>query len=483
MSYQGKMVINGEDHVTGAWLESRNPANPPEIVGTFPAGTGADVDLAVHAAQAAFPGWSTLSLERRLGYLARAARQLGEAAEGTARLLTREMGKILAESRADAGSSGFLLGSIGDYAVQALAPSVLTDDEYGRVVVERTPVGVVGAIVPWNWPLGLLMNKVAPAIAAGNTLVCVPSPTASLSATALIAQLARELPPGVVNIVTGNGAEVGAALAAHPQVRALSFTGGTATGKSVLRATADNLTITTLELGGNDAALVLDDVEVTDELASRLMAGALVSSGQVCFAVKRIYVAERVFADLYDAAAKVLSRAVVGNGLDQPTTLGPLANAAQFERARSIRQEAVDRGARVAELGQHGERFNDVGYFMMPALITGVDESYRVVSEEQFAPLVPIVPVASEDEAVARANDTEFGLSSSVWSGDVDRARRVARRLEAGITYINQHDMDAVDLSAPLGGYKHSGIGREQGTYGFDGFTELHAIIDRRVSS
>lgn len=482
MSHQSSMFIDGRRRSNGAWIEAFNPADPAELVGTLPAGTRADVAAAVDAAAAAFPGWSAVGLEPRLGQLAAAAGRLGPLLEDAARVLTQEMGKILDESRADAGASIGLLAGVGGFAEQALAPQIIADDANGRTVVERVPVGVVGVIVPWNWPLTLLMLKVAPALAAGNTLVCVPSPSASLAVVLLFEQLAQSLPPGVLNIVTGHGAEVGAALAGHPGIRAVSFTGGTATGASVLHAAADNLTIAGLELGGNDAAVVLDDFEVTEPLVERIVSAALVSSGQVCFAIKRIYAAQNVVGELLEAATAVIDRSVVGNGLDPDTTLGPLANAAQFDRAREIRQEVVDRGGRLVELGRRGARFTDRGYFMMPALVTDVDESFRVVADEQFAPLLPVIPVATEEEAIRRANDTTYGLSSSVWSSDVERARGVARRLEAGTTFINQHNVDSFDIAAPIGGVKHSGLGREGGVYGFEELTELHAIIDRRVA-
>jgi aldehyde dehydrogenase len=293
--------------------------------------------------------------------------------------------------------------------------------------------------------------------------------------------IAAALPPGVINVVTGAGANVGSALVSHPLVRAVAFTGGTETGRSVLSAGSSTLTIPTLELGGNDAAILLDDVAVTESLAAKLMAGALVTSGQVCFAVKRIYAPANLVADLVEACGQVMSAAVVGDGLESGNTMGPLANKSQFARARAFLDEARTKGAQILTHGQHGAGYSDEGYFMQPSLLTGIDETFGVVRDEQFAPLVPIMGYHEEAEAIRRANDTEFGLSSSVWSPDLERARSVARQMEAGTTYVNQHDMMAVNMSAPMGGVKHSGLGREQGAYAFEGFTELHQINDRRV--
>lgn len=480
MSDKSSMIINGVEAASDDWLTVVNPALPSETVGLIPAGRPSDVDAAVRAAHAAFPAWRDTPLEERLAALTRAADAVEGLVDEIAPLLTREMGKILGESYADATFSQFLLRLVGPDAMRELAPETLLDDEYGRVVVEREPVGVVAAIVPWNWPLGLFIIKFAAAAAAGNTVVCLPSPNASLALLHMVRSFAGLLPPGVVNVVTGHGGTVGPALVSHPLVRTVAFTGGTATGREILRAGADTITPSMLELGGNDPAIVLDDVEVTEELARNLISGAFVSSGQVCFAVKRIYAAENIYQGLVEACRAVAATTVVGNGLDAGTTMGPLANGNQLRRVRSMLAEAKERGATLSELGRPGVGFNDEGYFQMPVVATDLDESFALVNDEQFAPVIPIIPFGSVEEALRRANDTEFGLSSSVWSADLERARGLARRLETGTTYINQHDMGAVEMSAPYGGFKQSGFGREGGRFTFETFTQLHQITDRR---
>lgn len=467
---------------TGERLTVRNPARPSEVVGSLAAGTEADVAAAVDAAREAFPAWRDTALEDRLARLSEAADRIVGLPDDVAEILTREMGKALWESRTDIGFAEFILRFTVDAAAQAMEGVVVQDDEFGRVVLEKVPRGVAGAITPWNWPVGLLYIKIASALATGNTLVCTPSPLASLAVLKTVEAIGDLFPPGVLNVVTGAGQVVGAALVSHPQVRKISFTGGIATGQEVMRQAAGNLKSVTLELGGNDPAVLLDDVEVTDELAETLAAGAMVTSGQICFAVKRIYAPNHLVGDLTEAYRAALENYVVGDGLDEEATIGPLVSDAQLKRFRGYLDEARQRGATVTEHGTLSSRVDAEGYFHRPTVVTGVDETFAIVAEEQFGPATPIMGYDSLDEAVARANGTEFGLKSSVWSADPERAKAVARRIEAGTTFINQHSPFAVDITAPLGGFKQSGIGREFGVAGFEEYVELHQINSRSIT-
>jgi aldehyde dehydrogenase len=477
------MIIGGRRVTSDVWLTVTNPADPAEMVGEIPSGTAADVHAAVAAARAANAHWRTVPLTDRIALLREAADRCGDLTHSVPALLTREMGKIVAESRMDLGGAQAHLRTAADLAEEALKPQLVVSDEFGSVELVRKAVGVVGTITPWNWPLGILLAKVAYALAAGNCVVSVPSPVTSLSTLNLMARIASVLPPGVVNVVTGEGSVVGAALAAHPDVGALAFTGGTVTGRAIMATASPTLKKLTLELGGNDPAVILDDVEINDDLASRLIAAAMTTSGQVCMAVKRVYVHRSAYDDLIEACADALDRSVVGDGLDPASTMGPLATRAQADRAQRLHDAAVAEGGTVLVRGRRGAKADGAGYFRPPALVTGVRDDSDVVAGEQFAPLLPILAFDDVHEAVRRANESPFGLSASVWSSDPDRARSVAAMLDGGTTFINQHGLRAVERRAPMGGVKHSGFGRELGHAGFDTFTHLVQINGRVVAS
>jgi aldehyde dehydrogenase len=477
-------------YIDGAWREStsgrrlevHNPARPSEIVGTLVAGNRRDVFDAVGAAHHAFSNWRDTPLDARVDRLLEAADRIVTLSDEVAETLTREMGKALWESRMDIGFAEYILRSVAEAAPGALAPVVIEDDEFGRVVVEKMPRGVAGAITPWNWPVGLLYVKIASALVTGNTIVCTPSPLASLAVLKTIEAIGDLFPPGVLNVVTGVGSTVGAALVDDPHVPKVSFTGSITTGREIMRQGADGIKALTLELGGNDPAILLDDVEITDDLAETLAAGAMITSGQICFAVKRIYAPNHLVPNLVEAYRAALAKYVVGDGLDDATTIGPLVSDTQLKRFRSMLDEARQRGATVTEHGALADHADPEGYYHLPAVVTGADESYQIVAEEQFGPATPILGYNSVEEAVARANASDYGLKSSVWSGDPERAAMIARRLEAGTTFLNQHSPFAVEIRAPLGGFKHSGLGRELGAAGLDEYIELHQINSRTIT-
>jgi aldehyde dehydrogenase len=455
-----------------------NPARPSEVVGTAIDGTTDDVDRAVAAAQRAFPAWRDTPVHDRAAALVQAAERLESATAELAPLLTREMGKVISEAFFDVAYAHVFLNYAAGKAESVCAPSYIHNDDYGRVEVLRQPRGVVGAITPWNWPVALLFIKIGQALATGNTIVAVPSPLAPLAACRAVREVAQCLPPGVVNVVTGQGPTVGRALASHPLIRTVSFTGGISTGQDVMRSASSHLAKLTLELGGNDPAILLDDVVVTDELARQLVEGALTTSGQLCFAIKRIYAHERIFDSVHDAIVDTVSQVLVGNGLGEGVTMGPLVSRPQSQRFQAMLDQAAALGANVSTYGRL-ETDDAEGFFHLPSVVTNAPDDSDIVADEQFGPALPLIPYATIDEVVHRSNATEFGLKSSVWSADEERAMNVARRIEAGTTFINQHSALAVEIDAPLGGFKRSGIGRENGSEGFAEYLELHQINSR----
>jgi aldehyde dehydrogenase len=353
------------------------------------------------------------------------------------------------------------------------------EDSAGRRVLSYDPVGLTTVITPWNWPVVLSVMKVTPALLAGNPVILKPAPNTPLVITEMMSVVASHLPAGVLSVVQG-AAEVGGALVSDPRVRRVSFTGSIATGRRVYAAAASTVKNITLELGGNDPAVILEDADLSPAVIDSLLDAMFITTGQVCMAIKRIYVHESRFAELRDALAQAGDRFVVGDGLDPTATLGPLNNKMQFDRVTHLTAAAKDRGAELIPLGHrsHGLEF-DKGYFMMPALATGIDESVELVAEEQFGPIVPILPFGDDDEAIRRANDTEYGLCSSVWSSDEDRAFEVARQLQSGIGWVNQHGLAGLDFMLSAGGVKQSGFGREGGVDGMRGFTNERYVTSR----
>ncbi len=346
----------------------------------------------------------------------------------------------------------------------------MRDDEKGYAEVHRKPIGVVAAITPWNFPLTLAMWKIAPALRAGNTVVIKPSPYTPLATLALGEVLRTVLPPGVLNVVTGPD-PLGASLTTHPLVRKISFTGSTATGKKVAAAAADDLKRVTLELGGNDPAVVLPGANVAD-IAGPLFWSGFLNNGQTCLAVKRVYVHESQHDELVDALAAIAEGVKVDQGLVEGVQLGPINNKPQYERVSGLVEDAIAQGARVAA---GGSRYDRDGYFFRPTILAGLSDGVRIVDEEQFGPVLPVLTYRDVDDAVARANNTTYGLTASVWSHDPAHAAEVAAEIDAGQVTVNAHG-SAITPDLPFGGHKHSGIGVENGPWGLLGFTEIQVI-------
>ncbi|MCQ4120875.1 aldehyde dehydrogenase family protein [Rhodococcus tibetensis] len=484
-------ALDMDMYVDGSWRQASsggridviNPARTSETVGSIPDGGPADIDLAVAAAKRAQSDWSHRPLAERAALIADAGTRLTAIDPSGPEALTREMGKILAESVMDFQSPPWAWSHyLNDPDGLDRALNDRRCDDTGRLEIRRRPVGVVGAIVPWNWPIALLGVKLGPALLAGNTVVAVPSPYASLGVLKAIEAIGSALPTGVVNVVTGTGERVGAALSAHRDVDMIAFTGGLEAGRAVAQALGSRLRRGVFELGGNDPAVLLDDVKVDDDLIRKLAAAFTMTSGQVCFAVKRLYVHHTVLDEVTAKLGDALQAAVVGDGLDPGVTMGPLANERQFKRFTSLLAEAEASGAQVTTFGRARDKTTwDGGYFHLPTLVTGVGARERIVTEEQFGPALPIIGFRTDAEAISLVNATPFGLTSSIWTSDPSRAWAMADQIDAGATFINKHGIAAFDPGAPFGGMKESGYGREMGMEGLLEFTSTQQITDRQI--
>ncbi len=456
-------------------IEAReNPARRDETVVHTMTTTVTEVDAVVSSAAAAQRRWATVPLDERIAALLDAADAVADVDAAT--LLASELGKPLPDSAGEMAFAAAFARHVAGRGAEVLAFRDI-DDDAGRVRLLQRPLGVVAAVVPWNAPLILSSLKVAPAVVAGNAVVVKPSPLAPAAVTEALGAMATRLPPGVLSVVHG-GADVGTALVGHREVSKVAFTGGEEVGRQVLAVAAENLVPAVMELGGNDPAVVLDDAEITDELLERMVFGVFLTSGQVCMAAKRIYVPESTRARFVDAMVAVADRVLrCGDPVVDGVTVGPLVSESQRGRVAALVGGAADRGATVRPVGTLTEGWDpERGYFLRPTIVTDLDHDDALVGEEQFGPTVPVVGYGSLDEVVAMANDGPWGLASSVWSDDEDRAFDVAARLDAGMTFVNCHNRAGMSLRVPFGGVKRSGFGREFGDEGIAEYVQTHAV-------
>ncbi len=358
------------------------------------------------------------------------------------------------------------------FAAMRLEPVLLKDDEKGKIVELRKPLGVVGAITPWNFPLMLLMNKLGPALMAGNTVVAKPAPTTPLTSLLFGALCADILPPGVVNILCDDN-DLGPAMTSHPDIAKISFTGSTETGKKVMQAAAATLKRVTLELGGNDAAIVLDDADPVDA-ARRIFQGAMANAGQVCVAIKRAYVPEAMYEIFCDELARLARAAIVDDGTRQGAQIGPIQNRAQFDKLKALLKSCAEEGQLVAG----GDVIDRPGYFLSPTIVRDVDDDAAIVREEQFGPVLPVLKYRDLDDVIARANASDYGLGGSIWSANEERATAAAARIQSGTVWVNQHL--ALNPTIPFRGAKSSGIGAELGADGLKEYTQASIINIKR---
>lgn len=455
-----------------------NPVRPSEVVLEAPAASPAQLDAAVAAARRAQAPWAALGHDERAALVMAAAEQAGKAVEADdlATLLTREHGKVHWEAVFDAGTIGAMAGAFAPLAAEALAAR--TWGTGTMTEVQRVPHGVVAALLPFNWPVSVMGNKVLPALLTGNTVVVKAPPTCPGAVLAAAAAMAAALPAGVLNVVNGPGPDLGAALVAHPGVDMVSFTGGVPTGVAVMAAAANRTAPVVLELGGNDPAILAPDVTADDALADKLVGAAFVTSGQVCMAIKRLYVHRDRFDDVVEALRARLAAEVVGDGLAEGVTMGPVHRPEAKARVEGFLAEAEQLGARVHRPATVRPEDADAGgYLVSPALVEAPPPTSAIVAQEQFAPALPVIGYDDLDEAVAAANDTTFGLCASVWSNDAELAASVADRLQAGTVFVNAHGMSAMDYRAPMGGWKQSGFGVELGPEGMAAFTKPKVVL------
>ena len=453
----------------GQGVELKDPATG-DVVGRAPQRTPADLDAAVATARDAQKAWAALSHAERSARLNAAADAIEASAEALAELLSREQGKPVKNGPNAAFEVGACSAWTRATAAFEIEPETVVDDESGRAELHWTPIGVVGGIGPWNWPMMISVWQIAPALRMGNTVVLKPSEYTPLSVLGLAHVMNQALPAGVLQVLAGDG-ELGKAFTAHDGIDKITFTGSTATGKAIMKAAADDLKRVTLELGGNDAGIVLDDAD-PQAIAQDLFWGAFINTGQTCAALKRLYVPDSLYDAVCDALVEVARQAPMGVGLEEQNVLGPLQNKAQYDIVARLVQAAKDGGGRVLIGGDPDE--SRPGHFYPTTLVADLDNDNPLVAEEQFGPALPIVRYSDLDQAIEWANGLDVGLGASVWSADPERAKEVAMRLEAGSVWINKHG--TIDPRVPFGGVKHSGMGREFGVLGLKEMAEAKSI-------
>ncbi|WP_102348623.1 aldehyde dehydrogenase family protein [Bacillus sp. Marseille-P3661] len=465
--------INHREVGSDTYFDVKNPGLFSETVGRVAYNSVSNVDQAVIAANNAFVSWSGLDVKERISLVQTAAARILDDVETLTHTLVKENGTVIREVKTDFPRGIAYVQNTANIVKKFLKPQIV-EDEISWMSIEKIPLGVVAIIIPWNSPVNLVMGKLGPALMTGNTVVIKPSPNCPISVSLGLKKMAESLPPGVINVVQGD-IEVGRALTEHELVRKISFVGGIETGKAVMKSAASSIKRVSLELGGNDPAILLDDVDIQDRIPD-LITGIFSRAGQVCYAVKRVYVPEGIYEKFCDQFCQAVDEFIVGYGLDERATLGPVNNNRQYSHIKSL-IERSKQNATVVELGKKLDPsgWND-GYYILPTVIRDVDPTADIVVNEQFGPVIPIIKYSSEEEVVKMANNTKYGLSSSVWSRDRDRALKIARQIEAGSTFINSHSRKSSGPNMPFGGVKESGIGRDRSEIGLANYIDYHSI-------
>ncbi|MCB1663038.1 MAG: aldehyde dehydrogenase family protein [Pseudomonadales bacterium] len=459
-----RLLIDGELVAGSGTMDVINPANET-VLAQCPLADVGQLEQAVAAANRAFPAWSQTPIAERKQKLLQVADAIKANAERVTKVLTGEQGKPLEQAAAEVGFAEIFCRH---FAAQDLPSEVLLEDENQRVEIHRKPLGVVAGIMPWNFPFLIAVYKLAPALLAGNTLILKPAPTTPLTALMLGAMIKDILPPGVLNIIADNN-DLGAALTKHPKIAKISFTGSTPTGKAIMASAAGTLKRLTLELGGNDAAIVLDDAD-PKKIAAGIFGSAFLNSGQVCIALKRLYVHESIYDSLCDEIAAMANSAVVGDGMEAGTQFGPVQNKAQFDKVCHYVESAKQTGKIIAG----GDIPNRPGYFVPLTVVRDIEDGTPLVDEEPFGPVLPIIKYTDLEDVIARANSSPYGLGGSVWSSNMERAQQVASRIDSGTVWVNQHC--AFGPHIPFPPAKESGVGVEWGKEGLEEFTAMQVI-------
>ena len=459
------LTIGGQAVAAQKTIGVVNPATE-DVFAQAPDASREDLDAAVRAANEAFPSWRNTSLEERRALLNTMADRVEADVPNLAEILVREQGKSLANAQFEAGGTAMWLRAT---AATDLPVEVLSEDDNGRVELHHRPLGVVGAITPWNFPLLLSIWKVGPALVTGNTMVLKPSPYTPL-AVLRFGEIVRDVvPAGVLNVVSG-GDELGRWMTEHSDIHKISFTGSGPTGKKIMASAAGNLKRITLELGGNDAAIVRGDAN-PQEVAGPIFDMAFQNSGQVCGAIKRLYVHNDIYEDVCSALVAKAATKTVGEGMAQGTDFGPVQNKMQYDRVCELAESARKDGGRFLTGGKPDD---GPGYFFPLTIVADLSDGSRLVDEEPFGPILPVIRFSDDEDVLRRANDTSFGLGGSVWSADAEKATEMASRLETGSAWVNQH----FNLSPflPFGGVKESGMGVENGPWGLAEFTSSQVL-------
>ena len=469
------LIIDGKKVSTAETFPVLNPATE-KVVAQAPKASAEQLNQAVAAARRAFPAWSATPDAERSRLVHAIADALGAHSEELTKLLTLEQGK---PGVGFAGMGGaFEIGGTLMWAHATadleLPVEVIQDNEQARIEIHRKPLGVIGSITPWNFPLMIAIWHIMPALRSGNTVVIKPSEYTPLTTLRAVEIMNEILPPGVINIVTGDGS-LGAAMSSHPDINKIVFTGSTATGKKIMQSAAGNLKRITLELGGNDAAIVLPDTDVA-AAAPKIFATALFNNGQTCAALKRLYVHEDIYDEMCDALAAIASSVKTGDGSIEGMDFGPIQNKPQFDKVCAIASEAKASGARFLT---GGEPVQGAGYFFPVTIVADIADNTRLVAEEPFGPILPVLKFSDVEDALRRANDSNNGLGGSVWSSDVARATALASRLECGTAWVNGHAM--IQPNMPFGGVKESGVGVEFGRYGLEEYTNIQSLYIARA--
>jgi acyl-CoA reductase-like NAD-dependent aldehyde dehydrogenase len=465
------LFIGGEARPADDVFPVQDPASPDTVVGHAAAATTEQAQAAVRAAHDAFEAWAGLGAKRRAELVVAALDALTADHDDRATLLSRENGKVRGEADIDLHVMAGRFKLAAELADEVDAVRTLEGPPL-RTTIARLPLGVVSIIVPFNWPLAILGASLPQALVAGNTTIVKAPPTTPLAFVRTLEHIAAALPPGVLNVLSGRDEVLGPVLIQDPLVSKVAFTGSVRAGRVIMGMAAESLTRVQLELGGNDPALVLADAELDADAIHRLGIGAFLTTGQVCMAMKRLYVHRSRYDEVVEGLAGELEATRLGPGLDPDTTMGPLHTARQRDFVAELVDEARGKGAEVREFGEGAEG----GQFLKPSLVLDPPADARVVTEEQFGPTLPIIPFDDEEAAIAAANDTWSGLCSSVWSGDLEHAGRVGARLRTGFTFVNAHNAPFLDERAPFGGFNQSGMGREMGEEGILGFTDTHSV-------
>lgn len=472
------LYIGGNERRTAEKMAIADPGKPGVVVGYAAAATPQDVSDAVAAAKAAYPAWAALSPQQRAEKMMAALAGIAENRDDDAAILSQENGKVRFEAWVDSLVLELRWKLALSHADEVNAAKVLPPIP-GAIPVETTvsyqPLGVVTIIVPFNWPVAILGASLPHALLAGNTVIVKPPLTAPLATTRIVQRIAEQLPPGVLNVVTGPDANM-SALIRNPDVAKVCFTGSVNGGRKIMELASGSLTRVTLELGGNDAAIVLQDAILDDAHLNRLFAAIYDTTGQICMNAKRLFVHRSRVDEVVKGLSARLERVKLGYGLDKDTTMGPLHSPTQKAFVDSLIKEAKESGAQVLEFGELPGGDLAGGNFVRPAIVVNPDLKLRVVTEEQFGPVIPVIPFDTEEEAIRLANDTWAGLAGSVWTADAQTANRVGSQLVCGYVWVNDHGATRLDLRAPFGGMKASGIGREQGIEGIRAFQDTRSI-------